>query len=111
MARIPGYEHPILDRRKILDYCLSPTHPRGRHKARVFRNALGIDGSHCEWLCDVLRRALGEQDAEVVASDRYGVRWRIDAPVTRADKNVIVRMIWITRTGETSPRFVTCWVL
>ncbi len=35
--RLPHGDQAILDMRKIEDYCLNPSHPRGRHKARVFR--------------------------------------------------------------------------
>jgi len=31
-----------VETRKLRDYCLSPEHPRGRHKARVFASALGL---------------------------------------------------------------------
>ncbi len=42
MVHVPNANRAILDLRKIEDYCLSPAHPRGRHKARVFREALGL---------------------------------------------------------------------
>jgi hypothetical protein len=47
MAKLPNAEWALLDIRKLADYCLSPVHPRGRHKARVFRDALDLsqDGS------------------------------------------------------------------
>ena len=28
----------VVDPRKLRDYCLNPNHPRGKHKARVFRS-------------------------------------------------------------------------
>jgi hypothetical protein len=31
--------------------------------------------------------------------------------VRRHDLSAVVRTIWIVRTGEDFPRFVTCWVL
>jgi hypothetical protein len=40
-----------------------------------------------------------------------GRRWRADVPVARLGKKVVVRTIWILRSGEQIPRFVTCWVL
>jgi hypothetical protein len=39
---LPNGENAILDLRKLEDYCLSTEHARGRHKARVFRDALGV---------------------------------------------------------------------
>jgi hypothetical protein len=41
--RIPNGEHATIDIRKIQDYCLNPSHPRGRHKAGVFRDALNLE--------------------------------------------------------------------
>jgi hypothetical protein len=31
--------------------------------------------------------------------------------IRRQGKSAVVRTIWIVRTGESMPRFVTCWVL
>ncbi len=39
--RLPNAELPIVDLHKLRGYCLNITHPRGRHKARVFA-AVGI---------------------------------------------------------------------
>jgi hypothetical protein len=42
---LPNPDQAVFDIRKIEDYCLSPLHPRGRHKARVFREALDLQRS------------------------------------------------------------------
>jgi hypothetical protein len=49
-TRLPRGEEAILDIRKIEDYCLNPLHPRGRHKARVFREALNLQRDDAVWL-------------------------------------------------------------
>lgn len=54
---LPKRNEAVLDIRKIEDYCLNPSHPRGRHKARVFREALGLQRSDAGWLRDVLLKA------------------------------------------------------
>jgi hypothetical protein len=53
-TRLPHGDEAILDIRKIKDYCLSPSHPRGRHKARVFREALDLQRRDAVWLRDAL---------------------------------------------------------
>lgn len=111
MASLPNGHQAILDLRKIEDYCLNPTHPRGKHKARVFRDSLDIDRNDAGWLREVLLAAAGEREATELASDPLGRRWRIDVPVARHSREIVVRTIWIVRTGEETPRFVTCWVL
>lgn len=34
--KLPNGEGAIVELAKLRDYCLSQSHPRGRHKARVF---------------------------------------------------------------------------
>jgi hypothetical protein len=76
MARLPNSENAILDIRKIADYCLSPVHPRGRHKARLFRDLLGINQSDASWLWETLLESVQHNDAFEIATDVYGSRWR-----------------------------------
>jgi hypothetical protein len=111
MAPLPHSEQAILDLRKLDDYCLDPTHPRGRHKARVFREALGIGRGEAGWLRSLLLQAVRERNATELREDHFGQRWGVDAPITRHERTVVVRTVWIVRTGERAPRFVTCWVL
>ncbi|HEX3484562.1 MAG TPA: hypothetical protein VHT51_05850 [Micropepsaceae bacterium] len=108
---MPQNERAILDIRKIEDYCLNPAHPRGRHKARVFQEALGIKRSDAKWLRDVLLRAACEAEATELARDAFGTRWSQDVTVRRQGKFAVVKTIWILRTEGDSPRFVTCWVI
>jgi hypothetical protein len=111
MAPLPHSDRAVIDLPKIEDYCLSTVHPRGRHKARVFREALGIGRSDAAWLRQALLDGLPEQEAAELVEDDYGARWRVDIPVTRQNRRVVIRTMWIVRSGEQVPRFVTCWVL
>jgi hypothetical protein len=108
---LPHGDEAIPDIRKIEDYCLNPSHPRGRHKARVFRDALDLQRSDASWLRDVLLEAARSGEAFQLSADFWGSHWRLDATVTRQGKSAVVRTIWIVRIGEAVPRFVTCWVL
>jgi hypothetical protein len=67
MNRLPNPDQAALDIRRIEDYCLNPSHPRGRHKARVFRQALGLERSDSAWLRDVLLAATTSGEASQVA--------------------------------------------
>jgi hypothetical protein len=44
-------------------------------------------------------------------SDIYGTRFIIDFELQWIEKVAIIRSSWIIRTSETSPRFLTCYVL
>ncbi len=108
---LPNPDRAVLDIRKIEDYCLNPLHPRGRHKARVFREALDLQRSDAAWLRGLLLEAARSYEASCVATDEWDAHWRLDATIRRQDKHAVVRTIWIVRTGESRPTFVTCWVL
>jgi Domain of unknown function (DUF6883) len=108
---LPKWKQAILDLRKIEDYCLNPLHPRGRHKARVFREALGLQRSDASWLRNALLEAARSGEAIQDGEDAWGTYWRFDATVGRQGKSAVVRTIWIVRPGDSVPRFVTCWVL
>jgi hypothetical protein len=110
-TRLPHREDAVLDIRKLEDYCLDPSHPRGRHKARVFREALGLQRADATWLRDALLEAARSNEALQAEADEWGTYWRLDAAITRQGRSAVVRTIWIVRTGETAPRFVSCWVL
>jgi hypothetical protein len=71
---------------KFRDYCLSDQHPRGRHKARVFRSQLGLTTNDV----DLLRRALLDaaqahrDDLIATEDDQYGRRFTLDFEMTTA---------------------------
>jgi hypothetical protein len=71
-TRLPHSDEAILDIRKIEDYCLNPSHPRGRHKARVFREALDLQRSDASWLRDVLLEAARSGEGLQVAEGAWG---------------------------------------
>jgi hypothetical protein len=110
-SHLPNGHEAVLDIRKIEDYCLSPSHPRGRHKARVFRQALDIERRDAGWLREVLLEAAHSGEASRIAADAWGVYRRMDVTIRRQNKSAVVRTVWIVRTGEMAPMFVTCWVL
>jgi hypothetical protein len=111
MAPLPNARSAVLDLRKLEEYCLSRLHPRGRHKARVFQEALGIGRSEAGWLRQQILAALTEAEAMELETDDYGRRWRVDIPLARQGRRVVIRTLWLMRNGENAPRFVTCWVL
>ena len=109
--RLPHSKRAIVDLRKLEDYCLNTGHARGRHKARIFRQRLGIDRNDAEWLRTMLLEGIRNNEATELSGNIWGTNWRVDMPVARHGANAVVRSIWIIRFGEEAPRFVTCWVL
>ena len=75
MAKLPNPENAVVETRKLRDYCLSPEHPRGRHKARVFASALGLTVDDSQELRRALLAAALSEEALVAEEDQYGQRY------------------------------------
>jgi hypothetical protein len=109
--KLPNGESSIVEIEKLRDYCLSTTHPRGRHKARVFQGVLGMTSAHAEELRAALMDAARTGNAAPGVSDQYGTRYIIDFELRRDERVANVRSCWIVRSGEIVPRYVTRYIL
>ena len=76
--KLPNAERTVVDIRKLRDYCLSAVHPRGQHKARLFKSALGWTTDDAEDICHKLMDAALRQDANFIGADDYGQRYALD---------------------------------
>ncbi|HWF43100.1 MAG TPA: hypothetical protein VG537_00510 [Candidatus Kapabacteria bacterium] len=110
MSKLPNADRAFVDIRKLTDYLLDPTHPRGRHKARMFRAALGIGRDEAEWLHERLLVAARSEEAQLVDSDEFGDRYILNFMLVGLDRNVTIRSSWIILYEETFPRFVGCYI-
>ncbi len=109
--KLPKGEHAVADIVKLRDYVLSQSHPRGRHKARVFLAALGITAADAEELRIALLDSARTGDAIPGVSDEFGARYTIDFETVRSTKRVRVRGSWIVRLDDGLPRLTSCYVL
>lgn len=110
IMRMPSPEQALVDIAKLRDYILNLQHPRGRHKARVFRSVLGLEAHDAEHLQRLLRQAAWSDAAIPHEGDAYGERFLLDFPVEGLHRTATVRSIWIVRRGEYFPRLVSCYV-
>ncbi len=109
--KLPGGERAVVDIGKLRDYCLSSTHPRGRHKARVFRTRLGLTEADATFLHGHLLKAARDGEAELANRDEYGQRYVLDFQLSGPAGEGTVRSSWMVLTREDFPRFTTCFVL
>lgn len=83
---LPFGESAIVDLAKLVDYCLNPSHPRGRHKARVFASVLGIAANDADFLRTELLLAARTLPAERLQGDEFGERFRIDFEIRQNER-------------------------
>lgn len=109
---LPNSAPAVVDIEKLRDYCLSESHPRGRHKARVFATRLGLSSREAETLRDMILSGVLNAHALEGEQDIFGQRYTVDIQVVDLSGGAItIRTAWIVRTNEDFPRLVTCYIL
>lgn len=109
--KLPNGEQAVVDVAKLQEYCLDPTHPRGRHKARLFAAALGLTADQSVHVRDLLLAAANTEEATATNRDGYGQRYVVDLMMTGPVGQATVRSSWIIRNGEDFPQLTSCYVL
>jgi hypothetical protein len=107
--RLPNAASAIVELEKLRDYCLSESHPRGKHKACVFATALGLTASDAFELRDAILSAVRTEEAVAGERDEYGQRYLVDFSMRRQRSGCPQRMV--IRRGEDVPRLTSCYVL
>jgi len=108
---LPNADRAVVDIAKLRDYCLSTTHPRGRHKARIFGASLGMTAADAAELRDAILAAVLHVDAIETDSDAFGRRFVVDFALAHRGRTAEIRTAWIVRRGEEFPRLTSCYVL
>jgi hypothetical protein len=111
MSKLPNGDRAVVPLEKFTEYALNPTHPTGRHKARVFRAALGLTLDDAEFLRKTVQSVAETHDAVAEEPTAFGERYVIDFELTTDDGTAKVRSAWMVRKDEDFPRLTTCYVL
>lgn len=106
--QIPGADHAVVEPAKVRDYLLSREHPIGRFKARVFASA-GYRFHNWTQLQRDLQVIARSVDAVLTRSEPYGQFFEIRAILEGPEGTLPVLTVWILRTDESGPRFVTAY--
>lgn len=107
---LPFAERAFVNDRKLLHYCLDAEHPVGKHKARVFKSALNIDGRTFGVLKQALLNAVKTNEAIFSGLNSEGNLYAVDFEMTHQGRQATVRSAWIVKFEESFPRLVTCYV-
>jgi hypothetical protein len=107
---LPNGGRAVADLTKLRDYCLNPYHEDGKHKARVFKSALGVDRADAGWLRERILEAAATRPAVLTAKTSFGILYVLDFVLTTTSGSAVVRSGWIVRHDEDYPRLTTCYV-
>jgi hypothetical protein len=101
----------IIEQAKLTRYCLYPGHEDGRHKARVFKSALGYELANAADLISAIRTGIMVHEAQYVGASAHGSLWCVDMIVDGPGGRATVRTGWIYEKGKDVPRLTTAYVL
>ena len=107
--KLPNGDRAVVDDAKLADYCLSPTHPRGRHKARLFAAALGFTQGTAADLKAALLHAAATADASPTRHNGYGHLYEITFDCTGPSRSATVLSVWVILDADPVPQLVTCY--
>src|SRR5438132_2077952 len=101
--QLPDSHKAVVEIEKLRDYSLNPNHPVGKHKARVFRAALGITLSEAESLRERAFEAALSDDAKAQSPSVFGDKYVIDSVLEFGGFSAVVRFCWIIEFGTDFP--------
>jgi len=108
--KLPNPHKAVVEIRKLRDYSLNVDHPVGRHKARVFKAALGLTVQQADWLQTQALEVAVTGEVAMASRSVFGDTYVIDAWITYKGKTALVRFSWIVEFGTDFPRLTSCYV-
>ena len=106
---LPNANRAVVDANKLRDYLLSSSHPVGRFKATVFF-ALGYSAAGWELLRDDILAIARTRQAVPGLSGPFGRKFEVNGILTGPNgRSADIRTIWLVRSEDEAPRFVTAY--
>ena len=108
---LPRADRAVIPRQKLEGYILNPQHEVGRHKARVFASALGIEQRNWEYLRDQLGEGIVEASPASSRETPWGDLYEAVVDVTGLNAETHpVMTVWLVASQDDPPRLVTAYV-
>jgi hypothetical protein len=107
--KLPNGDRAIVPLEKLLSYCLNPSHPSGKHKARMFASALRITAENVDDLQQLILRVAIEGEVVQQGFTEYGQLFKVDWAVPNYDR-IVLRTLWEISSAKTDPRLVSAFI-
>ncbi|MGO8765393.1 MAG: DUF6883 domain-containing protein [Limisphaerales bacterium] len=109
--KLPNADKLVIEREKIVDYLLNPTHRFGASKARFF-DRFGFESEHWQQLAEALRLHGQTHEVKCVRETGFGPRFQVEGKLNAPDgRSPRVRSVWQHDYGAVAPRLITAYPL
>ncbi|HLX61922.1 MAG TPA: hypothetical protein VKX17_11630 [Planctomycetota bacterium] len=107
--KLPCAGQLVVEREKIADYLLNPSHRYGGSKARFFE-LFGFQSDDWEVLAERLREHGRTYDVVCVTETGYGPRYVVEGELnTPSARRPRVRTVWQMDQGAVAPRLISAY--
>ena len=108
--KLPNGDKAIVPMEKLTRYCLDFESVDGKHKARMFRNKLGLIKTDALILRDTLLKVARENDALHIKTNKFGEYYTIAFKLSFNNKTATVLSAWFINNDTIIPRLITCYI-
>ncbi len=109
--KLPNAENAQVEKEKIVDYLLNPTHRFGASKARFFMQ-FGFRLTQWESFADALREHGQRHEVSRIKNTPFGPRYQVEGELaTPGRRNPQVRTVWQFDHEKIAPRLITAYPL
>jgi hypothetical protein len=105
-VKLPKADQVQIDEQKVSEYLLSPMHPVGRFKARVYR-ALGFEQANLDAFIAEVRRIATEGEVAEVEDFEFGRKYTVPGELKGPHGATRVVTVWMQAPGQNDARLVT----
>ncbi|KAA3663054.1 MAG: hypothetical protein DWQ10_01030 [Calditrichaeota bacterium] len=108
--KLPNGERAVIPAGKLTEYCLNPNHADGKHKARVFKSALGLTSKNSKKLKNLLLHSA--QFGLVTRKQRnpFGTLYRVECEIKGIKQQEILCTLWIIHKNDEIPLLTSCFI-
>ncbi len=110
MNLLPNYQLAEIPDEKIYGYCLNSLHERGKHKARIFRQVLGISAKDGEILKSEIISNLQISEVRNIRENIHGTIYTVPLKICIFEREAEIITAWIILHNNNVPKLITCYV-
>lgn len=110
MPLLPNAENAEIPIEKLKDYCLNENHPKGKHKARVFKATFGYTADDAEQLKDLIQEEVLKNEASEKGETDFGKRYEVDFEHQNEKGEGNITTGWLIENQKENPRLTSCYV-
>lgn len=98
---LPAEEQMFIPVSKLIEYALNDKHDKGKHKAKLFSELMGIGKNEWRFLAYQIKDALVGARLEKIEATQYGIQYRAQMEVVGLNGRVMtIETRWIIRQDE-----------